>query len=83
MSSGARREEALPGAALGGIAVSISHLLFRKRWGEVLEKIGFLPELRVDCGAVRAVAISKGAQSIPVAAYCHRGESLIFQEGIP
>jgi hypothetical protein len=34
----------------------------------------------VGC-AVRALAISKGVQSIPVAAYCHRGESLIFQEG--
>jgi len=37
-SSGAWREEALHGAGLVGIGVSISHLLFRERWGEVLEK---------------------------------------------
>jgi hypothetical protein len=37
------------------------------------KKIEFLLEL----------AISNGAQSIPVAAYCHREESLIFQEGNP
>jgi len=50
MSSGAWREQVLPGAGLIGIAISIfSHLLFRKRRGEVLEKdSGLLREIRMD-----------------------------------
>jgi hypothetical protein len=32
----------------------------------------------VGC-AVQALALSKGVQSIPVAAYCHQGKTLIFQ----
>jgi hypothetical protein len=37
VTSGAWREEALPGARLVGIGVPISHLIFRERRGEVLE----------------------------------------------
>jgi len=43
-SSGEWREEALHGAGLVGSGVSISHLIVRKRWGEVLEKVRFLPK---------------------------------------
>ncbi len=47
------------------------------------KKRRFLPKLEWIGCAVDALALSKSAQSIPVAAYCHRGESLIFQEGNP
>jgi len=47
------------------------------------KKSRFLPKFEGIGCAVRARAISNGAQSIAVAAYCHRGESLIFQEGNP
>jgi hypothetical protein len=40
MSSDARREEALPGTALGGIAMSILTFLLRQRRSQVLEKPG-------------------------------------------
>jgi len=62
MSSGARCEEALPGTALGGIAMSILTFYYGKRKAKFSKKVGSYQKLQNFGGAVRALALSNGAR---------------------
>jgi len=59
MSSGARCEEALPGTALGGIAMSILTFYYGKRKAKFSKKVGSYQKLQNIAWAVRALALSK------------------------
>ena len=83
MSSGAWREEALPGAGLIGIGVSISHLLLRKRWGQVLEKESVPTEIRVDWLCSSSTCDFKGRALSPSRCLLPSGRIPDFQDGNP
>jgi hypothetical protein len=61
MSSGARCEEALPGTALGGIAMSILTFYYGRRKAKFSKKMSSYQKLQYIGGAVRALALSNGA----------------------
>jgi hypothetical protein len=68
MSSGARCEEALPGTALGGIAMSILTFYYGKRKAKFSKKVGSYQKLQNIGGSSSTCVFKWGRQSSPVLA---------------
>jgi len=70
MSSGARCEEALPGTALGGIAMCILTFYYGKRKAKFAKKLGSYQKLQNIGGQFEHLRFQMRRQSSPVLAAC-------------